>query len=31
MGIIPLFAGITGKLITTNCLKFGEKVTKIRV
>jgi hypothetical protein len=31
MWVLPLFAGITGKMITTNCLKFGEKVTKIRV
>jgi len=31
MWVLPLFAGITGKMITSNCLKFGEKVTKIRV
>jgi hypothetical protein len=31
MGLIPLFSGITGKMITTKCLKYWEKVTKIRV
>lgn len=31
MGLLPLFAGITGKFITTKCLKHGEKITKIRV
>jgi len=31
IAIIPLFAGITGKMITSNCLKYGEKITKIRV
>ena len=31
MWIIPLFSGITWKMITSNCLKYGEKVTKIRV
>jgi xanthine/uracil permease len=29
--IFPIFAWITGKMITTKCLKFGEKITKIRV
>ncbi|PID87502.1 hypothetical protein CSB07_00855 [Candidatus Gracilibacteria bacterium] len=31
MGLLPLIAGITGKCITKNCLRYGEKVTKIRV
>ncbi|MCP4523157.1 MAG: hypothetical protein GY828_02970 [Candidatus Gracilibacteria bacterium] len=31
MALVPLFSGITGKLIPTYCLKYGEKVTKIRV
>jgi len=31
MWIFPLIAGITWKCITTNCMKFGEKITKIRV
>jgi len=31
MGILPLFAGITGKCITSKCLKYREKITKIRV
>ncbi|NVP17641.1 hypothetical protein HUU51_02885 [Candidatus Gracilibacteria bacterium] len=31
MGLLPFFAGITGKCITSKCMKFGEKVTKIRV
>ena len=31
MGIFPFFAGITGKCITTNCMKYKEKITKIRV
>lgn len=31
IALIPLFSGITGKMITSNCLKYGEKVTKIRV
>lgn len=31
MGIFPLFAGITGKCITSKCLKYKEKITKIRV
>lgn len=31
MWIIPLIAGITGKMVTKNCLNYGEKVTKIRV
>lgn len=29
--IIPLFAWITWKCITTKCLKYKEKITKIRV
>jgi len=29
--IIPLIAWITGKCITTKCLKFKETITKIRV
>lgn len=31
MAILPLFAAITGKCITSNCLKYKEKITKIRV
>jgi hypothetical protein len=31
MGLLPLFAGITGKCITSKCLKYREKITKIRV
>ncbi|MDP5039044.1 MAG: hypothetical protein NWP80_01200 [Candidatus Gracilibacteria bacterium] len=31
MGIFPLLAGITGKCITSNCYKYKEKITKIRV
>ena len=27
MGIFPLFAGITGKCITSKCLKYREKIT----
>lgn len=31
MWIFPLFAGITGKCITTKCMKYKETITKIRV
>ncbi len=31
MWIFPLIAGITWKCITSNCMKFAEKITKIRV
>lgn len=31
MWLLPLFAWITGKCITTKCLKYKEKITKIRV
>lgn len=31
MWIFPLLAWITGKCITTKCLKYKEKITKIRV
>jgi hypothetical protein len=31
MAILPLIAWITGKCITSNCMKFAEKITKIRV
>lgn len=31
MGVLPLFAGITGKCITSKCLRYKEKITKIRV
>ena len=31
MGIFPLIAWITWKCITSNCLQFGEKITKIRI
>lgn len=27
----PLFAGVTGKMVTSKCMRYGEKVTKIRV
>lgn len=31
MWIFPLFAWITWKCITSNCMKYAEKITKIRV
>jgi len=31
LGFLPLFAGITWKCIPKKCLRYGEKVTKIRV
>ncbi len=31
MWILPLLAWITGKCITTKCMKYKEKITKIRV
>ncbi len=31
IAFIPLIGWITGKCITSNCLKFGEKLVKIRV
>ncbi len=31
MWLLPLFAWITGKCITSKCLKYWQKVTKIRV
>lgn len=31
MWVLPLIAGITGKCITSKCLKYKEKITKIRV
>lgn len=31
MWLLPLFSGITWKFITTKCLKYWEKITKIRV
>ena len=31
MGILPILAGITGKCITSKCLKYGEVIKKIRV
>jgi len=31
LGIIPLLAGISGKCITSKCLKYGEVIKKIRV
>lgn len=31
MWLFPLFAWITGKCITTKCLKYGQKIEKIRV
>lgn len=31
MAFIPLFAGITGKLITQTGLKHGQKITKVRI
>lgn len=31
LGILPILAWATGKCITSNCMKYKEKVTKIRV
>ena len=31
LGFLPLLAGITGKCITSKCLKYGEVIKKIRV
>lgn len=31
MAFGPLICGITGKCITSNCMKYWEKITKIRV
>gem|GEM_PF-1387482 len=31
LGVVPLFSGITGKMIPSKCLKYKEKITKIRV
>lgn len=31
MWLFPLFAWITWKCITTKCLKYGQKITKVRV
>jgi hypothetical protein len=31
MGLLPLLAGITGKCITSKCLKYWQKITKVRV
>lgn len=31
LSILPLLAGITGKCITEKCIKYWEKITKIRV
>lgn len=31
MWLLPLIAWITGKCITTGCMKYAEKLTKIRV
>lgn len=31
MWVLPLIAWITGKCITSNCMKYMEKITKIRV
>lgn len=31
MWLVPLFMGITGKWITSKCMRYREKVTKIRV
>ena len=31
LGLLPLIAGITGKCITSKCLKYGEVIKKIRV
>jgi hypothetical protein len=31
MWIFPLFAGITWKCITTKCLRYKQKITKIRI
>jgi hypothetical protein len=31
MWLLPLIAGITGKCITSKCLKYWQKITKVRV
>lgn len=31
LGLLPLIAGISGKMITSSCLRYGEKIVKIRV
>ena len=31
LSFFPFFAGLTGKCITSKCLKYGEVITKIRV
>jgi len=31
LGIFPILAGISGKCITSKCLKYGEVIKKIRV
>ena len=31
LGVLPLLAGITGKCITSKCIKYGEVIKKIRV
>ncbi len=31
MALVPLFAAITGKLITKSGLKHGQKITKVRI
>lgn len=31
MWIFPLIAWITWKCITSNCMRFNEKITKIRI
>ncbi|MDD2907102.1 MAG: hypothetical protein PHH98_00530 [Candidatus Gracilibacteria bacterium] len=31
MAFLPLIAGITGKCITSKCMKYAEKINKIRV
>ena len=31
LGTLPLLAGITGKCITSKCIKYGEVIKKIRV
>ncbi|MDD3145635.1 MAG: hypothetical protein PHV23_06045, partial [Candidatus Gracilibacteria bacterium] len=31
MAFLPLIAGITGKCITSKCMKYAETIKKIRV
>ena len=31
LGILPILGGASGKMITSGCMKYGEKIIKIRV